>query len=40
MNVKNNYANAIATLGDWLKNLAPIFQPNQWRFVCAIFPWL
>ena len=26
MAIKNNYAIAIVTLGDWLKKLAPVFQ--------------
>ena len=29
MNVESNYAIAIATLGDWLKRLAPVFQPMR-----------
>ena len=29
MNVENNYANAITTLSDWLKNLALVFQPMR-----------
>ena len=41
--VKNNYAIAIATLSDWLKNLALVFQPMRSktnrnlyvRFSCA-----
>lgn len=27
MTVENNYAIAIDTLKDWLKNLVPVFQP-------------
>ena len=27
MTVESNYAIAIATLSDWLKRLAPVFQP-------------
>ena len=27
MNVENNYTIAIAAFSDWLKNLAPVFQP-------------
>ena len=30
MTVENNYAIEIATLSDWLKNLAPVFS-NQWE---------
>ena len=26
MNVESNYSNAITTVSDWLKNLAPVFQ--------------
>ena len=29
MTVKSNYVIAIATLCDWLKNLAPVFQPMR-----------
>ena len=29
MTVESNYAIAIATLGDWLKRLAPVFQPMR-----------
>jgi len=29
MTVGSNYANAIATLSDWLENLAPVFQPMR-----------
>ena len=29
MTVENNYAIAIATLSDWLKSLAPVFQPMR-----------
>ena len=46
MTVESNYAIKIATLSDWFKNLAPVYQPmrkkiqNQSRLatVCAIFP--
>ena len=27
MTAESDYALAIATFGDWLKNLAPLFQP-------------
>ena len=27
MTVESNYVIAIATLGDWLERLAPVFQP-------------
>ena len=29
MTVESNYVIAIATLGDWLKRLAPVFQPMR-----------
>ena len=29
MNVEGNYVIAIATLSDWLTNLAPVFQPMR-----------
>ena len=29
MNVESNYVIAIATLRDWLKRLAPVFQPMK-----------
>ena len=29
MTVESNYAIAIATLSDWLKRLAPVFQPMR-----------
>ena len=29
MAVESNYAIAIATLGDWPKNLAPVLQPTR-----------
>ena len=29
MTVESNYAIAISTLGDWLKNLAPVYQPMR-----------
>ena len=29
MTVESNYAIAIATLSDWLKRLAPVFQPMK-----------
>ena len=29
MTVKSNYMIAIATLSDWLKRLAPVFQPMK-----------
>ena len=29
MKVESNYAIAIATLSDWLKRLAPVFQPMR-----------
>ena len=44
MTVESNYVIAIATRGDWLKRLAPVFQPmriktkNQSRHVRVIFP--
>ena len=43
MTVKSNCAIAIAIFSDWLKNLAPVFQPtkkesqNQAHLVRAIF---
>ena len=44
MTVESTYAIAIATIIDWLKNLAPVFQTNekqnqnQLHHVRAIFP--
>ena len=29
MTAASNYTIAIATFGDWLKNLAPVFQPTR-----------
>ena len=29
MTVESNYVIAIATLSDWLKRLAPVFQPRR-----------
>ena len=29
MTVESNYVTAIATLSDWLKRLAPVFQPMR-----------
>ena len=29
MNVESNHVIAIAMLGDWLKNFAPVFQPMR-----------
>ena len=29
MTVESNYVIAIATLSDWLKRLAPVFQPRE-----------
>ena len=29
MTVESNYVIAIATLSDWLKRLAPVFQPTR-----------
>ena len=29
MTVESNYVIAIATLSDWLKRLAPVFQPMR-----------
>ena len=29
MTVESNYVIAIATLNDWLKRLAPVFQPTE-----------
>ena len=29
MTVESNYAIAIATVGDWFKNIAPIYQPTR-----------
>ena len=29
MTVESNYVIAIATLSDWLKRLAPVFQPKR-----------
>ena len=29
MNVESNYVIAIATLSDWLKRVAPVFQPMR-----------
>ena len=31
MTVESNYAIVIATLSDWLKNLAPVCQPMEKR---------
>ena len=44
MTIKSNWAIAISTLGDWLRNLAPIFQlvrsktENQSHLELATFP--
>ena len=45
MTVESDYVIAIAKLSDWLKRLAPVFQPmtekqnqNQSRHVRVIFP--
>ena len=44
MAVESNYVIAIATPSDWLKRLAPVFQPrrsktkNQSHHVRVIFP--
>ena len=43
MTVESNYAIAIATLSDWLKRVAPVFQPmtsktKTNRHVRVIFP--
>ena len=45
MTVESGYPSAIVTLGDWPKNLAPVFQPMrrkaiqiQSHLVLAIFP--
>ena len=45
MTVESNFVIAIATLSDWLKRLAPVFQPmhekqnqNQSHHVLVIFP--
>ena len=44
MTVEINYAIAIAMLSDWLKNLAPVFQPmrnktkNNRSFYARLFP--
>ena len=43
MTVKSNYVIAIATLGDRLKRVAPVFQPMRSktktnRYVSVIFP--
>ena len=43
MTVESNYVIAIATLSDWLKRLAPAFQPMRRktkpnRTMYAIFP--
>ena len=41
MTVESNYVIAIATLSDWLKRLAPVFQPmrsNAVMHVSVIFP--
>ena len=45
MTVESNYVIAIATLSDWLKRLAPVFQltnekqnQNQLQLVRVIFP--
>ena len=35
MTVESNYAIVIATLGDWFKNLAPVYQPLRGK---PIFP--
>ena len=42
MTVESNYVIAIATLSDWLKRLAPVFQPMRSktkpnRTMCASF---
>ena len=33
MTVESNYVIAIATLSDWLKRLAPVFQPMKTNVV-------
>ena len=42
MTVESNYVIAIATLSDWLKRLAPVFQPlrSKSHHVRVIFPLL
>jgi len=39
MTVESNYANAIATLSDWLKNPAPGFQPMRGKTNRALYSW-
>ena len=45
MTIESNYANAIASLRDWFKNLVPFYQPmrrkaktNRESVARAIFP--
>ena len=39
MTVKRNYAIAIATLDDWFKYVAPVYQPMRRKTkISAIFP--
>ena len=46
MTVESNYVIAIATLRDWLKRLAPVFQPMRIKTKTkrvtdrAVFKWL
>ena len=37
MTVESNYAMAVATLCDWLKNLAPVFQPMRSKTNCTFY---
>ena len=41
MTVESNYATAIASLGDWLKNLKPAFQPirSKTKTNCTLYMW-
>ena len=41
MTVESNYAIAIARLGDWLEDLAPVFQPMKIKTKTkrTLYPW-
>ena len=43
MNIESNYVFAIATISDWLKRIAPVFQPMRSktnRTMYASYRWL
>ena len=39
MTVESNYVIAIAPLSDWLKRLAPVFQPMRRKTNRAMYAW-